>query len=556
MFKKMTYKKTTALALLGALSLWLVLHLPGVFYGTEDTPLHVSYMTADEQSPINGALHILKDRSVLGLKNQNTLYYGPVLAMLALPAVAVDYSLNLLKGTVAGAESYKDFIVWDWGGILEWARVIAVCAGFLGILAVYLIFSTATVNRSKNQLMPFIASFLLAGNYLYFEYTNFFRHWIFIVVIILWQIYFGIKIFESKEKRLLFWSAQTVLTIFVFGISYSGVLFLVFWVPFLFLWFKEKQWKLLKEFPIHTLIVLLGCAVMVWWHPYAFFRILGLVGTDVVSPLGTVSPVLNIESDLNPFLSLIFYTKVLFVNNFFLILGGFILLTVHFREMIYKSILPWAFLAPAVLNYVIFSSLEHHETRYIFPVSVLLTLFVYALFFEAYQVLGWKDKIVRLVVFLIGLSFIINCLQIVLWQRMILTGPPERRETISQIHEWQEEDQGTKTLVVKNWPLGYVHTHNAYEDYITRYNKKGYDLWQYVLTLNPPEGIEPLNVYYIHTDEELTSELLEEYDHVVKHAGASVGNDIANESPNDEFDIRPWHLLHFKKYQETFSIIK
>ncbi|KKS84811.1 MAG: hypothetical protein UV60_C0014G0008 [Parcubacteria group bacterium GW2011_GWA2_43_11] len=555
MLKKKTYT-SISLALLGTLSFWLVLHLPGIFYGTQDTPLHVSYMTADEQSPINGALHMLKDRSILGLKNQNTLYYGPVLALLALPAVVADYSINLLKGAVAGGESYKDFIVWDWGGILQWARVIAVCGGFLGLLAVYLIFDTKTVNRSRNQLAPFIASFLLAGNYLYFEYANFFRHWIFIVVIILWQIYFGIRIFESKEKRALLWSAQTVLTIFVFGISYSGIVFLVFWVPFLLVWFKEKQWKLLKEFLIHALIVLLGCAVMVWWHPYAFLRVLGLVGAGVVSPLGAISPVPNIESSLNPFLSLIFYTKVLLVNNFFLILGGFIVLTVHFREMIYKSILPWVFLVPAVVNYAIFSSLDHHETRYIFPVSVLLTLFVYALFYEAYQVYGWKDKSVRLATVLVVLSFIINCLQIVLWQRMILVGPPERREVISQIHEWQAEDPNTKTLVIKGWPLGYVHTHSAYEDYIARYNKKGYDLWQYILTLNPPEEIKPLKVYYIHTSEELTSELQEKYDHIIKHAGAKAGDDIAKENPNDEFDIRPWHLWNFEKYQESFTVIK
>jgi hypothetical protein len=181
---------------------------------------------------------------------------------------------------------------------------------------------------------------------------------------------------------------------------------------------------------------------------------------------------------------------------------------------------------------------------------------VYALFFEAYQVFGWKDMFVSLVAFLIGLSFVLNCLQIILWQRMIFAGPPERREVISQIHAWQEEDPSTKILVIKGWPLGYVHTHEAYEDYITRYNKKGYDLWKYILTLKAPKDIIPINVYYLHLTEEFTPELKEKYDHVIKHSVAKSGEDVAKENPNDEFDIRPWHLLDYEKYQESFSIIK
>lgn len=550
MFKFLTHKKTIFFALVGVLFVWLFLHIPGIMYGTSDTPLHVSYMTADEQSPINGALHMLKEKSLLGLKNQNTLYYGPMLSLIVLPAVVADFSLQTIKGRVSGAESYKDYIVWNWGGILQWARVTAVCIGFLGLLAIYLIFDTKTVNYSRNKLIPIISSLLLAGNYLYFEYTDFYRHWIFIVVILLWQIYFGIKIYESKEKRLLFWSAQAVLTVAGFGISYLGIINLVFWLPLLFIWFKEKQWGIIKEFGLHTIAVLLGCAVMIWWHPYAFLRILGLVGADV-APTAVV-----LESHLNPFLSLYFYTRVLVANNFFLILGG-LLLTIQFiREKVWKNILIWMMFVPAGVNFTVFSIMTHHETRYIFPVSILLTLFVYALFFEAYQIFGGGNKTIRLAGFLIGLSFLANCLQIALWQRMILAGPPERQEVISEIQEWQKENPGTRVLVVKNWPLGYVHTREAYEDYIARYNKSTYDLWQYILTLEPPKGIEPLNVYYLHTDEELTDELQGEYDHVVIHSNAVVGSDIAGESPNDEFDIRPWHLWNYKKYQETFSVIK
>ena len=94
---------------------WGILHIPGIVYGTQNTPLHISYMTADEQSPINGALHILESRSLQAVRSATALYYGPIFAIVAVPAVAADFIVKLVYGMVSGAQSYKDLVVWNWG---------------------------------------------------------------------------------------------------------------------------------------------------------------------------------------------------------------------------------------------------------------------------------------------------------------------------------------------------------------------------------------------------------------------------------------------------------
>jgi len=79
---------------------------------------------------------------------------------------------------------------------------------------------------------------------------------------------------------------------------------------------------------------------------------------------------------------------------------------------------------------------------------------------------------------------------------MIMAGPPERREIIPQIISWQKADPSARILVFKDWPLGWVHTHEAYADYIKSTGKDTSDLWQYLLNAQPPKNIVPINVYY------------------------------------------------------------
>lgn len=551
--KKFHEKHSILFVVIGAVVVWIGVHLPGIFYGTEDTPLHVSYLSADEQSPVNGALHVLKEKSIFGLRNQNTLYYGPIFALIAVPGVVIDYSTKFLSGKVNGAESYKNYIIWDWGGILRLVRLTAVLFGFSSLLAVYFIFQTNTVNPSGNKLIPFVAVGVLGTNFLFFEYSNFFRHWVFVITFLLWQLYLAILLLEKREKRVLLWSAQSVLTIASFGISYLSVIYQIFWLPLFIKWAREKEWELLKEFAVYIFSLIIGLGLIFWWHPYGFIRLLGLVG--ILKPI-SIGPVLDLGTQGPEGHSFLFYGLVFFVNSLPLVISFLFLAVSWIREKTY--IFDWVvlmiFLAPTITNYVVFSIPAHHESRYILPTVVLFVLFVLYIFSKSFF-LNKEKMLFRLASFFLALSVLFGIFQIVLWQKMMISGPVERQDIISQIHQWQKTAPETKTLVLKDWPLGYIHTHEAYVDYVNRFEKSKYDLWQSIIKIDPPQDIVPINVYYSH-DKNLADEEYARYEHIIKYVRPRVGGDIAYESSLDEFDIRPWHLWDYAKYREVFEIIK
>ncbi len=196
--------------------------------------------------------------------------------------MAVDFIIRLATGAISTVADYKDFIVFNWGGILAWERVIALLAGYLGLLAVFRMFGTATLNPSRNRWMPWCAVILLGLNYLYFEYANFLRHWIFIVAILLWQIYFLIKIIENSvaenpQKATKYWVGQALLIILSFGISYRGLMYQVIWIPALVGWIRHKKWQACKAFGLYVLSSIVGMGIIWWWYPYGFQRVLGMV---------------------------------------------------------------------------------------------------------------------------------------------------------------------------------------------------------------------------------------------------------------------------------------
>jgi len=552
------YKKNKIFfVLFGFLTLWVCFHVPGIFYGTENTPLHVSYISADEQSPINGALHILKEKSLLGLKNKNTLYYGPVFSMFALPAVLTDFLIKLVTGEVTGPESYKISLIWDWGGVLILARIISVLVGFSALVAVFLIFTSKTVNKSQMKKMySIIPAFLLATNFLFFEYSSFFRHWVFVVSFLLWQIYIVVLLQEKNENRKKLWLLQSVLTTASFGISYLSVIYQIFWLPIIVFWFLQKDFLRLKEFLGYCFVTLAGFALVVWWHPYGFIRLLGLVG--VIDPIA-IGPVLDLQADTEIVHSFFFYFKVFAVNTLplvvlFLILCAFFVKKqfVFFRERWWL----WAMVAlPGLINYLVFSLPAHHEGRYILPSVVLFIVFVNLMFFEAFSYLDKRSVVIKAGIIFVFLSILLGTTQIMLWQRILFDGPVERQTIIPQIHAWQNENPNSKVLLLKDWPLGYVHTSEAYENYVSNFKKSGYELWNAILQVEKPKDIIPINVFYSHA-QTVSEEEMETYDHVVVRIPPKVGDDIALESLMDEFDVRPWHLWSYEKYQESYSFVK
>lgn len=543
------------LVILVSVFLWVGVHLPPIFYGTDNTPLHVSYWSADEQSPINGALHMLQEKSLLGLRNENTIYYGPVLSVFALPAAVADFLTTLVTGQVTGPESYKDHIVFDWGGILMWARVIASLVGFAGLVAVFLLFRTKTINPSQVVWVPYMATGTLAVSHLYFEYASFFRHWVFIVTFLLWQIYLAVRIIEVSGTSKRLWVGQGILTVASFGISYLSLIYQVFWIPVLYRWMRSRDWLRLKAFGWYVLSSCIGAALVIWWHPYAFVRILGLVG--LIDPIA-IGPALDLAVRAEKQTSFYFYAHVIFFEILpLLALVG--VLSKFLKKRLFDGghgLLLWMLLIPAGVNYLIFGNAPLHVVRYMSPTVVLLIVVSCVLLSHAVNVLGTRHLAIRLSTTIVGVFMLLNTVQLIGWERMIHAGPSERRTIIPRIQAWQAQDPGAKTLLVKNWPLGYVHTHAAYTDYVDRSNKASYDLWQYILTLDPPATVAPINVYYRRQPYTVTEEDRVAFDHIVVHSPPAISTGVWHESPEDEYDYWPWHVWKYERYQEKYEVLK
>jgi hypothetical protein len=515
----------------------------------------VSYWSADEQSGINGALHILKEKSLFGLRNEHTLYYGPVLAVFAVPAAVVDFGFKYITGAVSGPEAYKDSIVWDWGGILVWSRLTATLVGYTSLIAVFLLFCTFTINPSQTRWTPYVATVVFASGHLFFEYMGFFRHWVFIITFLLWQLYLAIRIVEVTENTKKLWVLQAALTVASFGISYLSAMYQLFWLPLLYMWIRARDWVHIRTFAWYLVGVVVGAACMIWWHPYAFVRILGLVG--ILEPTN-IAPVLDLAVQESKKTSFYFYAHVVFFEllPLFALVG---ILTAYLKKRVFEvgnGYVLWMLFIPALANYLVFSIPTLHTVRYMFPTVVLLILFACVLFSYAVSVLGVRHVAIRTSYAIIGIFVLMNSVQIVGWLRMVHAGPAERSTIVPQVLAWQAEKPGTNTLLIKNWPLGYVHTHDAYVHYVSHFNKSSYDLWQYILTLNPPEGSTPINVYYKHYPYMVTEEDYAEYDHIVMHSIPATSADIIVESPEDEVDYWPWHVWQYTKYQELYEIIK
>ena len=533
---------------------WCVLHLPAIIYGTNNIPLHVSYLTADEQSPVNGALHVLQSKSILGLQNQNTLYYGPVIAMLAVPAVLVDFGYRYVTGQIAHPLDYKNVVVWDWGGILIWARFTAVIGGLLGIVAMYLLFSTRTLNPTQDRWLPWIAACLLASNYLFFEYSGAFRHWVFMVTLLLWQFLIVIRTLEAERNRTVLWVWQVILAVCSFGISYLGLLYQVFWIPVLYSWWKKKNWLCLKEWGYHVGGVLVGMVLMILWHPYGFLRTFGLF-RFVSSAPSSSAPIPDVSRVSVIFDSFLYNLDIILINNIALVLVGIYMVWLVRNKVLRLGFISLVVLFPALANFFFFSIHAHNESRYMLPTVVLLVVLVLVLYSQTLATFGDQCSVKRVCYIFFITVLGVGMIQILGLVRMQAYGPPERALILPQIHAWQREYPGTRTLVVKNWPLGYVHTEEAYEDYINRYDKRTYELWQYILIASQPHDIEPINVFYKHQYEPITEEDVRNYDHVVLHYPPQVDS-VAPESPQDVFDLKPWTVWNFVNHQETYTILK
>ncbi len=537
--------------LVGALlAVWVLFHTGSITYGTQHVPLHTSYI-GDEQAPVYGALFMLKDMNPLGLRNEHAVYYGPLLSMIAVPAIVSDLGTKVLLREVNSPTDYRDAILWDWGGVVVFLRITAALISFLGVLAMFLLFRTRTLNPSGARLIPWIASGLLASNYLYFAYGALFKHWVVVVTILLWQLYCVLMLYERTEGRRVYWVASIILGVVSFGVSYLPVMYHVMWVPLAVTWIVRRDMARIKEFVWAGLAYVIGCILVVWWHPYAFIRMLGMVGIgEPLDQLGAILDVTTVVGSTNSFLPYAF----VILSSLHLLLVAVVLVVYRLPRGWWRGQL-WVpvILAPALVHYVIFSIPTQHVSRYMLPTTTLLLVFGVALFAHLYahnnrQILGF-----RFVVAMTILATMLNLYYVIGRERMMFAGPPDTH-MIARILAWQEKDATTRTLVVQHGPLGHPHTKEAYQKFLTE-DERRMTTWSQLLASPAPTNVPALNVEYLRDRDQYSAESATTFNHVVRLDLAPL-KEGTMDTRGDVFDVMPWRVWSFEQYRNRYTILK
>lgn len=503
------------LVLIG-LVLWLAFHVPSIQYGASDLPLYITHI-GDEQVPVNGALHVLNEKNILALRDANKAYYGPIMVMLAVPATLLDYArVSLLEG-VSSAVEYRNYVVWNWGGILTFGRILAVVTSFVGLVIFFRILLLPEINPKKYLLPAFLMTTLLATEYFYFHYTAQFRHWAFLNVILLSQLYLYFLLKRTGFQSWWYWGLQALLTITTFGISYLGALFNLVWATDIFRWLRNPKGhkSSLIRFSAYSVSVLVGAGLIVLWHPYAFFRLFGIVSSDLTKD--TSSSVL--EEDYGTSLSFNYYGELFLNNHLGIVIAGVFLLWLIWMSR--KKITIGGYVIPVVIllvSYVLLFGLQsHHSTHYFLPAIVLVHLLVSILFIGVSNIskVGLNQFLWIAAAFFFGTQLAFNGAVIHKLLEVLRDGPPEL--TLAEHLISMQEREGGNVLLSGCGPIGVPHTREAYEDFAGRAERYKTNLYSTILSegFPFPADVTLLDAYYddnLPTGERLNSG---QYDRVV-----------------------------------------
>lgn len=471
------------LTLVGAL-LWFALHIPSIKYGTDDVPLYITYV-GDEQVPVNGALHVLNEKNLLALRDANKAYYGPLMVMLAVPATIIDYGRVYMFEGVSSSLQYRNYVVWNWGGILMVGRIFSVLTGFIGLYLFARILLLPEINQKQRVIPVALIVLLLATEYFYFHYTAHFRHWVFLNVILLGQIYLY---FLMRQNGFIWWKQwllQAVLTITTFGISYLGILFNAIWIKDIFTWLRQprKNREVLVRAIVYGVLVLIGGTLIVLWHPYAFFRILGIVGSDLQNDTGAAV----LEENYGTHFSFDYYAGLFFNNHPGLAVAGLLLLVVLWQLRRRINFALYTPVLSILLVYILlFGFQSHHSTHYFLPAIVLLHLLIGMVFVRSVNEKNYLGSryLFPVVIFFFGMQLTFN--GAVLFKLISTLNVPPPDLALGQALIEIQQKEGGKTLLSGCGPLGVPHTRTAYADFASRAERNRTSLYSTILSSEFP----------------------------------------------------------------------
>jgi hypothetical protein len=400
--------------------IWICIHTAIIFYGSSNLPLHSAYI-GDEQSPVNGALHVLHDVSLLSLHNLETLYYGPLFAVLAIPGVLVSALIFFTTNGGIDAAAYQAYLLYDWGGIIVWVRSIAVFFSYLGLAALYKILSTKTVNPSQSKKLAVFGVVLLATNFYFFSYGGMFKHWIFIITPFLWQIYVLILQSESKEYKARYNVFHALLGVFAFGVSHIAILTQALLAPY-FLRCLLKKESIVLFFKHYLIPYVAGALLIIWWHPFAFFRYFEMFSGGVAK---VNSENFNLLGEVVPVNAFGYYTEVLLFNHVFIVIPLVVLLAISLKKIsdTLRQVIIGITLVGS-LYMILFSNFDIIVVRYAL-FSIVSILVIYAVL-----VINQWAALTKSTKFLIGFSFVLyviyHVMSIAGWSNYLNQGPADR----------------------------------------------------------------------------------------------------------------------------------
>jgi hypothetical protein len=528
------------------LVLWTLMHISGFLYGTNDVPLHITYV-GDEQVSVNSALRVLNEKSIFAFRNREMQYYGPMFVIMDTPGVAFDFAWKYVTGVVRTAEDYKHYIIWDWGGIIRNIRATAILSMLLGLIVVYKIASTSSYNVSRNKYIPYMTVVLVAVNYLYFEYSHFAIHWTYVLPLLFAQWYTLILIVESKGNKFWFWFWHGLAVVVSFGVSNVSLIYLSMWWPALYTMLRERDLALFKKYILAMLGTATGCVLMVAWHPYAFFRNLSFIG--IGEPMHNQGDAQNPFVLINP--SWEPYLTEIFIISGTIIFALAILQFVLRRTPSWHASILWMFLFPGIVNFFLFAPAEHYEGRYALPtiLSILLSFgYVLSVYLSDTKV---QSRIATISVATLLMSYVaFNFVHDVLWMHIFSKGPIEQG-AIQMALELQES--GSPVLIINSYLFGYPHTKDSYRAFSEHRGFGDIPLYKEIYANPLPQDKVLLNARYMFLKTYIENpRVLQEYAHVIFLFRPRQG-DWNQFSFFDENPLRNWY---YKELSDRYITIK
>ncbi len=510
----MTKLSLHTFGLIALLVAWAVAHSVGVTWGASHVPLHANYVS-DEQRPVNGALHILNERSIFGIRGKEEFIYGPILAMFTVPAVVADFAWRAITEGVRTASAYRDIVIFDWGGIIVWMRLLVVAGGVVALYLLYRMFLLTTLNPRSYPPYALAATGLMAVNYFFFNNTNFFINWTWVAYLLIAELYLGLLIYESHGRKQLFWWLHGIVTVCNFGINYLNVVYLVAFAPLALQLWIQKEHMVRRTLLWYVLLVSLGLVFIVWWNPLTFWRIVGIGG------VGSMAGTMGVEyaDTYKPFLSATssyaYYLRVLLVNHVPLVVTLLLVVPFLARKFRDNFMWMWMFGSVALINFIIFGSIAHYEERYLLITIVTCVLFVGA------AVVRYCDYAERRRTILVGLATLLagyvvfHGAHVVRWMVVYADGPAEQRMIDEAL---ALEREGGSLALVQPHIAGHAHTKEAYQKFTEQKNAKDVNLYKAIMAAPLPHDVVPLNATYIMPwDYEKDAALIDGYTHAIKY---------------------------------------